>query len=286
MGDVALVGANGATDVTVAVAEEPRGRFGVPLAVISGLCLAASLPSLEIAPLAWIGLIPLLMAIRGRSLRAAFGLGWVTGTVFFLGTCYWIIHTIGHYTNVPVPLAAGVLLLMSSVLGVLPRRLRSRPALVRDAAPAGGVAGPRPVGDARVAARLVLHRLPVGRAGVLAVPLSLAGADGRGDRRLRRLRAAGPVQRGGGRGAAGARLGRAPQPAGAGDAHAPRRAAGGCRALARSGAGRAPRRGNAARGAGAGKRRAGPEVGSRHSRQRPWSATAGSPWRRRASGRA
>ena len=117
MGDVALVGANGATDVTVAVAEEPRGRFGVPLAVISGLCLAASLPSLEIAPLAWIGLIPLLMAIRGRSLRAAFGLGWVTGTVFFLGTCYWIIHTIGHYTNVPVPLAAGVLLLMSSVLG-------------------------------------------------------------------------------------------------------------------------------------------------------------------------
>ena len=57
------------------------------------------------------------MAIRGRSLRAAFGLGWVTGTVFFLGTCYWIIHTIGHYTNVPVPLAAGVLLLMSSVLG-------------------------------------------------------------------------------------------------------------------------------------------------------------------------
>jgi apolipoprotein N-acyltransferase len=116
-GDVTLVGANGSTEVTVAVAEEPRGRFGVPLAALSGLCLAASLPSPEIAPLAWIGLVPLLLALRGRSLRAAFGLGWVTGTVFFLATCYWIIHTIGHYTNLPVLLAAGILLLMSSVLG-------------------------------------------------------------------------------------------------------------------------------------------------------------------------
>lgn len=117
MSNVALVGANGASEVTVAVAETPRGRFAVPLAVLSGLCLAASLPSLEIAPLAWIGLVPLLIAIHGRSLRAAFGLGWVTGTVFFLATCYWIVHTIGHYTAVPVPLAAGILLLMSSVLG-------------------------------------------------------------------------------------------------------------------------------------------------------------------------
>jgi apolipoprotein N-acyltransferase len=116
-GDLTLVGANGASEATVAVAEAPRGRFGVPLAVLSGLCLAASLPSLEIAPLAWIGLVPLLLAIRGRSLRTAFGLGWVTGTVFFLATCYWIVHTIGHYTNVPVVLAAAILLLMSSVLG-------------------------------------------------------------------------------------------------------------------------------------------------------------------------
>jgi len=116
-GDLTLVGANGASEATAAVAEEPRNRFGVPLAVLSGLCLAASLPSLEIAPLAWIGLVPLLLAIRGRSLRTAFGLGWVTGTVFFLATCYWIVHTIGHYTNLPVAIAAAILLLMSSVLG-------------------------------------------------------------------------------------------------------------------------------------------------------------------------
>ena len=88
MGDLALVGANGAGEAMVAVAETPRQRFGLPLAVLSGLCLAAAFPSLEIAPLAWIGLVPLLFAIRGRTPGAAFRLGWTTGTVFFLVTCY------------------------------------------------------------------------------------------------------------------------------------------------------------------------------------------------------
>jgi apolipoprotein N-acyltransferase len=117
MGDVAVVGANATGEAVVAVAETPRGRFGPPLAALSGLCLAASFPALEITPLAWIGFVPLLLAIRGRSLRGAFALGWVAGTVFFLATCYWIVHTIGSYTEVPVAVAAAILLLMASVLG-------------------------------------------------------------------------------------------------------------------------------------------------------------------------
>ena len=117
MSDLALVGANGAGEAVVAVAEMPRQRFGLPLAVLSGLCLAASFPSLEIAPLAWVGLMPLLFAIQGRGPGAAFRLGWTTGTVFFIATCYWVVHTIGSYTELPVPLAAVILLLMSSVVG-------------------------------------------------------------------------------------------------------------------------------------------------------------------------
>src|SRR5262245_7807137 len=112
-----MVGTNGTSGATVAVAEAPRGRFGVPLAALSGLCLAAAFPSLEIAPLAWIGLVPLLLAIRGRSPARAFGLGWITGTVFYLATCYWIVYTIGHYTALSRPVAAGVLFLMASALG-------------------------------------------------------------------------------------------------------------------------------------------------------------------------
>ncbi len=116
MGEAAIVGANGAGEAVAVVAEASRPRYGVPLAVLSGLCLAASFPSLEITPLAWIGLVPLLLAIRARSPRAAFGLGWIAGTVFYLATCYWIVYTIGHYTALPVPLAAVLLFLMSAVL--------------------------------------------------------------------------------------------------------------------------------------------------------------------------
>lgn len=117
MGNVALVGGTGAGEAVAVIDAAPRSRLGAALAALSGLCLSAAMPSLEIAALAWIGLVPLLFALRGRSVRAAFGLGWITGTVFFLVTCYWIIHTIGHYTELPTALAAMVLLLMSSVLG-------------------------------------------------------------------------------------------------------------------------------------------------------------------------
>ena len=67
---------------------------------------------IDLTPLAWVGLVPLLMAIRTRRPRAAFGLGWLTGLTFWIVTCYWVVHTIGHYTAVPVPVAIGVLLIV------------------------------------------------------------------------------------------------------------------------------------------------------------------------------
>lgn len=102
----------------VADAVEPPRWWRLVLAVVSGLALAAAFPSVDLTPLAWVGLVPLLLAIRTRRPRAAFGLGWLTGLTFWLATCYWIVNTIGHYTAVPVPIAAGVLLLMSSVLAL------------------------------------------------------------------------------------------------------------------------------------------------------------------------
>lgn len=98
-------------------AAAPRGSRRVILAVTSGLCLSAALPWLDCEPLAWIGLVPLLIAVRGLEPRWAFAIGWISGLTFYVTTCYWIVHTIGHYTALPVPVAAVVLLIMSSVLG-------------------------------------------------------------------------------------------------------------------------------------------------------------------------
>ncbi len=108
------VGANGVTAVAEVV--EPPRWWRVVLALVSGLALAAAFPTVDLTPLAWVGLVPLLMAIRTRGPRAAFGLGWLTGLTFWLATCYWIVETIRHYTAVPTPIAVGVLLLMCSAL--------------------------------------------------------------------------------------------------------------------------------------------------------------------------
>jgi apolipoprotein N-acyltransferase len=67
------------------------------LAILSGVLLififpavifGYSLPNLGI--LAWVALVPLFLAIRGKSPKNAFGLGLLTGLVSFLGILYWI----------------------------------------------------------------------------------------------------------------------------------------------------------------------------------------------------
>ena len=109
------VGSNRA--VTVAVAERSwRPGIRAILAAASGLALAASFPSLDLEPLAWVGLVPLLVAARGLRPAAAFRVGWIGGLVFYLATVYWVAYTITKYTAVPVLVAAGILMLMASVL--------------------------------------------------------------------------------------------------------------------------------------------------------------------------
>jgi apolipoprotein N-acyltransferase len=104
----------------VAEAEPVLPGFGarVLMAIVSGLALAAAFPSLDMEPLAWVGLVPLLAAIRGQSPARAFGLGWLTGVAFYLGTTYWVGYTIVHYTSVPTPVAMGIVVLMASALAV------------------------------------------------------------------------------------------------------------------------------------------------------------------------
>jgi apolipoprotein N-acyltransferase len=114
------MGLGAAEVVRVAEAETPRPQpwiVHVLAAVASGLMLAASLPSLDLAGLAWVGLVPLLLVTRRDGLRTAFLTGWLGGLVFYLATTYWVVHTIGHYTALPVVVAGGVSVLMCTALG-------------------------------------------------------------------------------------------------------------------------------------------------------------------------
>ena len=71
-----------------------RGRefAGAPigLAGLSGLLLVVSFPAFDLGPLAWVALVPLLLAIRNCAPGRAFGLGYFSGFVAFFGIVSWV----------------------------------------------------------------------------------------------------------------------------------------------------------------------------------------------------
>lgn len=54
-----------------------------------------SFPKTNFWPLAWIALVPLMLALDGKSLKASFGLGYLVGLVFFTSTLYWLFFVTG-----------------------------------------------------------------------------------------------------------------------------------------------------------------------------------------------
>jgi apolipoprotein N-acyltransferase len=85
-------------------------------AFLSGVFLALAFPKIDLSVLAWIAFVPLLWIIQNQTPRQAFGYGFVAGMGFYLCTVYWVVHTIGLYSNIPPLIAVGPLLLMCMIL--------------------------------------------------------------------------------------------------------------------------------------------------------------------------
>jgi apolipoprotein N-acyltransferase len=85
------------------------------------LLLILSFPNFEFSFLAWIALVPLLVAVSRRPspLRALI-LGWAVGTVFFYTTCYWLTYSMIHYGGLPAVAAYASLILPAIVIGTFP----------------------------------------------------------------------------------------------------------------------------------------------------------------------
>jgi len=72
------------------------------LAFFSAILLILSFPNFDLGFFAWIGLVPLLLAIKDKSLKVTLGLSYLTGICFFLGVFFWVTYTKGvtllHYS--------------------------------------------------------------------------------------------------------------------------------------------------------------------------------------------
>src|SRR6266550_3299171 len=101
--------------------ETAPALFDFGAATLSAVLLILSFPDFNLWPLAWYALVPLLLVLtinRGR--WRPFFLGWVFGTVFFYGSCYWLTYSMIHTGGIS-PLIAYALLLPGAVLlGIFP----------------------------------------------------------------------------------------------------------------------------------------------------------------------
>jgi apolipoprotein N-acyltransferase len=106
------------------------------LAIGSGVLQVLIFPTPSLYYLCWVAYAPLLVAIMrarpgelhipdslGRDLIPATSaqallLGWLSGVIWSLGTCYWIYHVMNTYGGLPAPLAVGVMIFFGSILGL------------------------------------------------------------------------------------------------------------------------------------------------------------------------
>ena len=94
-----------------------RSRY--PLAIIAGLLLAASLPKIGVAGLAWIAPALLLVAALGKSGWESFRIGYIGGLAHYLASLYWLLLIPYRWHSIPVGPAAGWLAL-SAYLALYP----------------------------------------------------------------------------------------------------------------------------------------------------------------------
>ena len=90
------------------------------LAVASAILLTLAFPNFDLWFLAWFALVPLFFAIEREkeSIVKSSILGWIFGTLFFAGSCWWLTFAFTHYGGIPTSLAYVLLLVICSIMGL------------------------------------------------------------------------------------------------------------------------------------------------------------------------
>src|SRR5215813_296863 len=102
-------------------------RVGLPtlaetaLTVASAFLTILAFPNFDFWFLSWISLAPLLFAVVvTRRAGRAFLLGWLYGTIFFYGTCWWLTYPMIRYGHISAWAAFPLLLLPVIMVALFP----------------------------------------------------------------------------------------------------------------------------------------------------------------------
>lgn len=80
-------------------------------AVISGVAQVLVFPRVSWEWMAPVCLVPLLLVLPGLNAKRRFAVGWVSGAVFWGGSCYWIYPVMRDYASI-TPIVAGMLFVL------------------------------------------------------------------------------------------------------------------------------------------------------------------------------
>jgi apolipoprotein N-acyltransferase len=89
-------------------------------ALSSGVLLTLAFPNFDQGWLAWIALVPLLLAVRETRWQTSFCLGLAAGLAHYLTLIYWTAHTMHTYGRLPWFQSVTLLLLLSAFLALFP----------------------------------------------------------------------------------------------------------------------------------------------------------------------
>ena len=92
------------------------------MAVVAAFLLMLSFPDFEFWFFAWFAIVPLMWAVEREkaSTVRSFVLGWIFGTLFFFGTCWWLTFAPITYAGFPPLLAYFLLFCVTVVAGLFP----------------------------------------------------------------------------------------------------------------------------------------------------------------------
>ncbi|MEW5724557.1 MAG: apolipoprotein N-acyltransferase [Thermodesulfobacteriota bacterium] len=101
-------------------ARPPLGHGPLLAASVSGLLTALAFPRPEIWPLAFLGLVPLVLTGRGRGPKTAFGLGFLAGLAHNALMLYWLVNVLVFYGGMSWLVSLPIFLLMIGYLALFP----------------------------------------------------------------------------------------------------------------------------------------------------------------------
>lgn len=96
--------------------------FNGVLAILSAILLVLAFPDFEFWFLAWFALAPLFLAVEREKeswIKSLF-VGWIFGTCFFFGSCWWLTFAPITYAGFPSLLAYFLLFLACLAVGFFP----------------------------------------------------------------------------------------------------------------------------------------------------------------------